>query len=313
MRSRHAFALLLAVAILSISARGADPGAKRRADIAHDTATKANRRIEFYGQVVDQSGVPVAEATVDLSVRWTAEPVVGDTEDLVKNVKAKTDAQGKFVVKGMSGSLLTIDAITKPGYEAPDPIGGGYWYSTYAGNELFTPHADQPEILKIWKLSGAEKVIAKDMAAQVAYGADPVCFDLVKGKTAKTGGDLCVAVQRQAPVAGQDRYAWSVALRAPSGGLIVTSDKFLYRAPATGYQSELTLETTADQPNWSPVRTVSVYLKTRNGGAFARAVIDIGTSADSRPWCAVSVRSFLNPSGSTNLEYNPNQDIDVRP
>jgi len=45
---------------------------------------------------------------------------------------------------------------------------------------------------------------------------------------------------------------------------------------------------------------------------MSRATFGVSTSPDERP-SAISIQSYSNPHGLRNLEYDPNQDIQLLP
>jgi hypothetical protein len=158
----------------------------------------------------------------------------------------------------------------------------------------------------------SEWIVAKNVSARCGYDGPPTCFDLLTGRVVTGGGDLCVAVERSALPDGQRKYDWTVTVAAAEGGVKVSSDAFMYLAPENNYEREVKVSMSASDPKWSPVTSIPLYLKCREIRGYARVVLQVSTSADHRPAASVSVHSFLNPNGSRNLEYDANQDLDVR-
>ncbi len=293
--------------------QGSDTYKRNRILLVRDVIAQANQPVSFYGRVVDQSGQPIVGTAVTVSVRSTAEPLPGDSEDIVTPYNLTTDSNGQFQVTNIKGSLLTVEALAKDGYEAPDPIPGEYWYSASMGNSLFTPNADKPEVFTMWKLAGAQTLIVKSISAQANYDGTPVYVNLVNGRIVQSGGDIKISVVRNPAVLapGQNQYDWTATISAVAGGVIVSHDAFMYVAPSTGYQSQVTLGFNASDSQWTSVQSVPLYVQSRNGQNYARVYLTIGTSPDDKPWAAVSMQSYLNNAGATNLEYNPNQDIQL--
>jgi len=93
-----------------------------------------------------------------------------------------------------------------------------------------------------------------------------------------------------------------------NGGLIESSDEQMYRAPAEGYKPTLTIDMPADSANWTDEKTINVYLRLHNGELYGRAELKalVGSNREATPFY---ITSYVNPSGSRNLEYDPLQNI----
>jgi len=305
---------LLAALILVAIATSTCSAAPSRSDVIQDAASQANQPVAFYGRVVDQGGQPVPGVTVHLSLRWTAQPIPGLTTDKFKAIARTTDANGLFSVVGERGSLLEIAGMEKRGYEAPKPIGRAYWYWAAVAGHKYLPDPQKPETIQLWKRGSVEKLVSSTVSDAAPYDGPGVAFDLLDAKMGGPISDLRVAVSRSPRVlaANEDRYDWSFTVNGIDGGVILTSDSFLYLAPLEGYQRSATVTIRRGDPSWSPMRTVRLYVRSRNGAVYSRVTLTVSTSPDERP-SAISIQSYSNPHGSRNLEYDPNQDIHLLP
>lgn len=70
--------------------------------------------VDFYGQVVDDSGRPVQGAEVIVSVWWEKGSHASDESG---NLTLLTDSSGRFAIRNARGVGLAISNIRKPGYE----------------------------------------------------------------------------------------------------------------------------------------------------------------------------------------------------
>ena len=97
-------------------------------------------------------------------------------------------------------------------------------------------------------------------------------------------------------------------MEAPGGGVIETNDEQMYSAPTEGYQSKVLMHMAADDPQWTDMKTVNVYLQLNSGKYYGRVqlVFNVGSDRQTTPF---SLLSFINPSGSRNLEYDSLQDV----
>lgn len=136
----------------------------------------------------------------------------------------------------------------------------------------------------------------------------PVEIDLETGKSAGSSGDFrieCWTHDQTKDEAG--RYDWRCRVSVPGGGLIEREDALDFGAPEAGYRKvdEITMAKAA--PQWrSQVR--KDYFLQLNDGRFARVSLEVITHGDH----LIAVTSFLNPSGSRNLEYDPNKQVSAR-
>ena len=89
----------------------------------------------------------------------------------------------------------------------------------------------------------------------------------------------------------------------PKGGLREYSDRLEFEAPESGYQPEILYRHDVADPNYVGQLKKLFFLKLRNGTAYARIDVElIGMWNDSS---AVFMKSWVNPRGSRNLEFDP--------
>jgi hypothetical protein len=280
-----------------------------RVTAVRDAAQNANMPIEFYGKVIDQDGNPIPSVKVILSVRWTHELMPGAARDEFNRFQLTTDAQGLFTLRGTVGSLLSVVALEKDGYD-PSPRGmrQSFWYWAVTPDVKYNADEHQPEVFRMWKKSGAESLIRKGIAAALLYDGSPTILDLVEGSVG-TSGDLRVMLVRNPHhiVLGQRNYEWTLTIESSDGGLIASNDEQMYRAPSSGYQRQIVVQMAASDPNWSDESSFNLFVKLR-GNLYGRAEVKalIGSDRTTTPFY---ITSFINPSGSQNLEYDSLIDI----
>jgi hypothetical protein len=161
----------------------------------------------------------------------------------------------------------------------------------------------------MWKLAGAEILLRKGIGTRIPYDGRSVIFDLQAEREVRSGGDIKVTLLRT-PLQikrGQDKYDWTATIEAVDGGVIVSTDEFMYRAPESGYESRLTISVSAKDPKWSADKEVSFYLKSR--GTYARVQAKFMTDSE-KPTTGFDVEAYINPKvGSRNLEYDSLQGV----
>jgi hypothetical protein len=284
--------------------KGTDAEKQRIISDIRDSMQKANQPIKFYGLVLDQDNVPLPKVKVRLNVKHTQEILPGATRDVMEYLDLITDEQGRFAITDKKGALLAVDTLEKTGYEAPYVGNRAFWYFAPVPNLKYYPDQAKPEIFRMWKLQGAEKLLDAGIGTRIPYDGSTVYFDLQKSRQVPAGGDIKVTLLRT-PLQikrGQEKYDWTATIEAIDGGLIVSSDEFMYQAPETGYKSSLTISVSAKDAKWSSDQHVFFYLKSR--GMYARVQAEFMTDSD-KPMTGFEVSAYINPSGSRNLEYDP--------
>lgn len=281
------------------------PGLKEQ---LREVMNSANRPISFFGKVIDQDDNPIPDVKVTFEIRYTKEvgPVgIGDTFDYPS---VTTGSDGRFALTGAKGAVLAVKSLEKPGYEPSEQATRGvYWY--WRDKDPYRPDPDNPKLFHMWKKAGAEKLIRKGIGHAIRYDGTPTTFDLLTGNTASTG-DLRVSLVRnpQQIAYGQRDYEWTATVEVPNGGVIVSTAEQMYLAPVDGYQNKIIVHMPANAPQWTNSKDVAVYLKLRDGKYYGRAKLEfmVGSDRETTPF---SITSFVNPSGSRNLEYDPAQNL----
>lgn len=286
---------------------GTDEQKRARILEVRQIMNQANQPVNFWGKVIDQDNAPLPGVKVKVSVKHTRELLPGATRDVFDYLDLVTDAEGLFNVTDRKGSLLGIEEMKKDGYESPNTGGRAYWYAPPVVTMQYTPDRSKPEVFKMWKKSGAEKLVHKSPGVSIPYDGTPVNFDLLNGREVPSGGDVSVILVRTPrDIQAGQKYDWTATIEAVDGGVIASTDEFMYRAPESGYEPKLTISVSAQDPKWSAQRTVAFYLKSH--GRYSRVKARFTTDYD-RPKTGFGIEAYTNPTGSRNLEYDPMQDV----
>ena len=253
---------------------------------------------DFYGKLVDQYGQPVTNAeivgNVVMEYGWSA-------PEKFERYTTKTDANGLFQFTGLHGAKLGV-VPSKAGYEL-----GGHGEGR---RESVAPQSSPNDrvTFTMWKLRGPEPMINKEMQLRVPYDGSPVVFSLATGKKA-ADGDLQVMLSR-APLKikrGRDKYDWSVKIEILRGGLLAENDPYPNWAPENGYQTAFEASMSSNNVSWDGELIQNFYIKNKQGH-YGRLYIDLSTDS-MRPDTGITIRSWMNPSGSQNLEFDPKKQI----
>ncbi len=260
--------------------------------------------IEFYGKVVDENTNPVANASVhfvwtDLSENGTAE------KDTV------SDQGGLFSLSNTNGKNLIVQ-VSKEGYYAFQPFGAAF---NYAGeNHNFVPHAADPVIFRLKTKGVAEPLVhvqspmGGPKSFRIPKDGAAVDVSLTTGKVVPEGqGDL--RVQCWTDNGGKqsgEHYDWKCQIAVPGGGILQSTNELDYLGPMYGYQAADLIDMPARLgTDWSSHASRNYFLKLANGN-YARISFGIVAGGDH----FFQLESFLNRSGSRNLEFDPQIAID---
>lgn len=304
----------------SAPAAVAQPTSEQAQEAARLNATRqrgqsSNQPISFYGKVIDQHGEPIPDVKVTLGLRTFKEPAPGVMGDADVSLIRTTNAEGRFEITDAKGSVLEMRSLEKPGYEASikSIAGRAYRYWAHPSEGPYRPNADAPEIFRMWKKQGAETLLVKSIGRAIPYDGTPTSYDLMTGQPSPNG-DVRVTLSRtpRKITWGQTHYDWEVTIEALKGGLIVSDEEQMFLAPEDGYQPMFTLRVPADAQDWTDTKEVAAYLRLRDGKFYGRASFGFMVGSD-REGTPIKIRSFVNPTGSRNLEYDPAQGLSKEP
>jgi hypothetical protein len=261
--------------------------------------------IAFYGKAQDQHGQPVVGAKVQYSALdkfW--EPGT--------KYEGLTDTKGFFSITGIQGAALSVQ-VSKEGYDriynqSDGAFSFGAPYDPQRDRP--TPTKDNPTIFVLRKKTLADPLFAIDRDVPVPKNGTPVEISLKTGKPIEAGrGDLKIETwtSDQAKDA-QGHYEWRCRLSVPGGGLLVRTEKeFRFDAPETGYEPSIEFHMPKTAVRWQEDQDEEYWLKLGNE-TYARMRLRITTGGGH----FASITSYLNPSGSRNLEFDPAKVINPR-
>lgn len=270
--------------------------------VTHKRLREHNVPLNFYGKVVDQNGAPVAGVEVKAAVRLVKEPLPGIIGDGFDYLVASTASDGTFAFLNRTGEFFGIDKIQKEGYLVSATVHEKTYYY-YASDEMkYRPNPSVPEVFKIWKQMGAEELIEKNLKYKLTTEGRSYGLDLLNGAQAKAYAIADIRVSMTAPsvIKPHVKYDWNFVLEAAEGGLIETSDDYMYLAPVDGYVSRIQVSFNASDANWSDNFRKRFYVMSRNGSVYARIEILVGVALNGHGY--LHIESASNPNSSRNLE-----------
>jgi hypothetical protein len=262
-------------------------------------ASLNHQPIKFYGRVLDQFDAPVPGAEVRAEVIYNT----GQSSGVTRRTLV-TDSRGNFALTGVSGRTLDFN-IVKTGYDFI-PQHDAYDYTAIVPeHKRHHPDPNSLVVLHMWKLQGAESLIAKHKSTKLISDGRDYRFDLVNGTVVSSGGDLVVRLYHDQQNGGIQvgPYDWKAEVTVVDGGLKEENQRIthMYLAPAEGYIEQLAIDMSARSPDWNRIYTRNFYLNVRKD-LYCRLSIDLHTIPVGNA-SYIDLSWWLNPKpGSRNLE-----------
>jgi len=244
--------------------------------------------IDFYGKVVDQNGNPVFGANIAFGL---------NNLDGQSTIETISDELGLFSLTGRQGKHLSV-RIGKEGYSISKLNPTGFFYA--GSNEDFVPDVGNPVTFYLYKRGKAEPLLRAEARLKIPLKGQSTKIDLAAGKVAPSGGDMeIVCVSDYEGRATNRTFDWHMKITA-SGGIIESAKEFDFVAPEGVYHPTVEISMPATMTNgWQEVVERKFFLKLANGN-FARVSFRFYSYNG-----VLRLESFVNPSGSRNLEYDP--------
>jgi hypothetical protein len=256
-----------------------------------------NANIIFYGLLEDQSGTVVSSAKVNFSIQYEDANARG-----IHRGQVVSDANGFFTISGTGATLGIIPE--KMGY-ALATTGTSFRYSQLTPG-YFVPDANNPTIIKMWKLQGPEPLVSINQRYKVHFTDSPINFDLLAGKMVPAGGDIKLTVSRSAGViSGRNRLDWGVQVEAVDGGVMDSGgqDDVTYAAPADGYQQNMAfMFSTNGQNNWYEEFNQGFFVMSRNGQVYSKLGLTFRINRMPDDFMYITFSGVASTNGSRNWE-----------
>ena len=248
--------------------------------------------IIFHGKVIDQTGRPVPNAGVRLSVNQR--PGSRSSRSVTT-----ADSEGRFTYDG-SGLTLGV-VVFKEGYRALDKGEarsiGLFEYGVSAGRKhLSSP--DSPTIFKLWKIGPKEPLVrTKEFSTKISRTGKPLVLKL-DGK-AEHAVEIRYWSDDVQPLVGQRTFKWRCEIKCPHGGIVERTDDLQREAPAAGYLDSSAVEMPAEPSTHWKSFAVKAYFIRFNDDTYGLLKLDIRASGEH----FVIYSADYNPRvGSRNLE-----------
>lgn len=259
--------------------------------------------INFYGRLADQFGSPVAGAQIAADVR-----IYNGVQSTVRHLKTVSDGNGLFQIEGGKGESLGV-MPKKTGYVLATT--DTYFKYSYMYPDHFSSDPNNPTVIKMWKLQGAEPLASINQDYKLHYTDAPINFDLVVGKIVPSGGDVKITVKRPTGIVSEHNpQDWSVQVEAADGGLIETTvakARTTYAAPADGYQPNATFTMSTATQSWHAAVDQMFFLESRNGRVFGKVRLILGINETPDGLMDITFSGVANTNSSPNWEATVSQ------
>ncbi|MGA2178842.1 MAG: hypothetical protein ABSH15_04590 [Verrucomicrobiota bacterium] len=280
-----------------VAANALAPRPNKGEQIKEGLATLNDVPIAFYGRLEDQFGSPVVGAQIAASIR-----IYNGVQSTVERSSVTSDANGFFQVKGGKGESLGI-MPKKEGYVLATT--STYFKYSYMYADHFTPDPNNPTVIKMWKLHGAEPLVGINQNYKLHYANTPINFDLLTGKIVPAGGDLKITVNRPAGnVSEHNPQDWGFAIEVINGGLMETSSKesaISFVAPENGYEQSDTLSASSNRHGVDVIQQ-NFFVQSRNGQVYSKLAIAFRINDTPDGFMYITFSGVANTNGSRNWE-----------
>lgn len=248
--------------------------------------------IVFFGKVVDQYQLPVAGAQVTYTVHHLSfagnSPIEGPV----------TDKNGGFEIR-TRGPSITV-SVSHPEFYKGDAAERqvDYGRATTAPPYSPQPTPENPTLFVLVRKGKTENLIqVPSKEIRLPIDGRPVEISLGEHSSIVT---MRLNSSSAALKPNEFRhFNWSFALAVPNGGLIERLNSLDFQAPETGYLSTVDIQMPSDERLWSS-RINKDYFVHFADGKYGRFQITVSGETG---FCRFE--SYLNPSGSRNLEVDP--------
>lgn len=255
----------------------------------------------FYGKVVDQEGKALPGAQVVLRVqRPHFDPRYIATAEYVRS-ELTTDADGNFVLTGITGRGVDLVSIIKPGYELEPNAKLDY------GSESGT--IDSPVRFVLWEKGRKSPLMSGDKDFDFIPDGRHYAVNLnSRTITQATGsdGDFQFWLRRSKGVGKWDKFDWSFEFEGQSGnGLRRTDEDYMAMifAPNDGYTNTYSESRHGAEPTtWRGGGSQQFYIELHNGQKYGKLSLAWDTvAAAAGPKtneAGIRIQYTINPTGS---------------
>lgn len=256
--------------------------------------------IRFYGRVVDETMMPVVGAAIHFI--WTDTSTHGTSE-----ADTVSDERGLFSLTGAHGKHLSV-YVSKDGYHTPVAARtAAFEFAVPSDQNYYEPNPKSPVLFRLRKRGEGAHLVKGELRVLIPFGEEKsATVDLLNGKESPKG-QLEIRASKPEKHGVHFPYDWRFSMTIPDGGFVEQNDEFGFEAPETGYRTALDYQQHAENGAKGVFVEGKMYFVFGTPKRYGR--LHFETGGDSR---RVSIEYVLNPTGSRNLEYDPNEQAPAR-
>lgn len=249
--------------------------------------------IVFFGKVIDQHEVPVPNARVTYTVHHLTFRGNPSVEGPV------TDKNGRFEIR-TQGPSITVSVSHPQFYQGKDAERQiDYGSETTVQPYQPRPTRDSPILFRLVRKGDTEPLIEVP-SREVRLSLDDRPVEISFGEPSLK---IAVRLHSESSVLKPNEFRhfdWSLTLAVSNGGLIERVNSLDFQAPETGYLPQVEIEMPSGaNARWSSRINKDYFVHFANG-KYGRFQISVSGETG---FCRFE--SYLNPSGSRNLEVDP--------
>ncbi len=244
----------------------------------------------------DENGKPLSGVMIESQRHGEWLPLNGRQQ-------GRTSVSGTTRLKAYPGQVLDLK-VSKEGFYVYRTLNRFAFSPEEIAQAASTQH---PLIFKLRRKGASDPLVHITRDYRIPRDGMPVGIDLMTGKTTEPHqGSVKVECWTSDIGSQKHIYDWKCQLAVPGGGLVASTNEFDFLAPLEGYRSmdEINMPSTLDSQVWSNDVTRKYFLKLGNGDY---AFITFRMIAAGDHFCTID--SFVNPTGSRNLEFDPNNTV----
>jgi hypothetical protein len=255
-----------------------------------------NNPVAFYGLVVDQDTNALADVTVQLEVSESYFDNSFQVSESATNFVKKTGPDGRFEVTGVTGHMVTVENITKPGYEP------GILQKHYGQFGAQSGSYTDPVIFRLWSTNLHQQLIRGKTSFEIVPDGRAYQIDLTNGTISESAqGDLKVWVRAPAQtVRGQD-YDWSCEVDMINGGLLEQPPGAISLAPTEGYVPSFKFQGRLKGGQRGTPGEKCFYVQLNGGQEYGAIRIEMIAPYNKQIPGLIRLSYTVNPSGSRLL------------
>ena len=203
--------------------------------------------------------------------------------------------------------------VEKEGYYSSKESRGSFEYASRGDRLFHVPDPSNPVVFRLRKKGVLEPLIRYDKWETLAYDRGSYFYDPQSGAISQeppSGAGLKFTFTR-APSPQGTPFAWTWRIDGVHAALQATDEELAFLAPEGGYVPAWEMSRSAQDSDSRQSPEVRLYLRTADG---RYGLVDLRLrqpkARDMGP--TLYVKSWLNPSGSRNLEFDPNKHFSAR-